>query len=166
MGAVMALARTMVIGIASGTTTMTGDTTEAEGAMALRTPRQLATTPTVVASAVRVDSPSRMACVSHIVATNSSSSRGRRSGRPLLFISRRARDVGCKKSGGSLQLREYPAEMVRLSCEKCGRDGCYGLHRLIERRGRDAKLIDWLDELTADCAKKRAGNMNDPCGAK
>ena len=45
-------------------------------------------------------------------------------------------------------------------------DGCYGLSRLIERRGRDAKLIDWLDEITADCAKKRASNMNDPCGAK
>jgi hypothetical protein len=26
-------------------------------------------------------------------------------------------------SGGSLQLREYPAETVRLSCEKCGRAG-------------------------------------------
>jgi hypothetical protein len=30
---------------------------------------------------------------------------------------------------------------------------CYGLHRLIEKRGRDAKLIDWLDELTAECPK-------------
>ena len=25
-----------------------------------------------------------------------------------------------------------------------------------ERRGRDAKLVDWLDAITADCAKKRA----------
>ena len=25
-----------------------------------------------------------------------------------------------------------------------GRDGCYGLGRLIEKRGRDAKLVDWL----------------------
>jgi hypothetical protein len=40
------------------------------------------------------------------------------------------------------------------------------LNRLIERRGRNAKLIDWLDELTADCPKKQAHNMNDPCGAK
>jgi hypothetical protein len=37
---------------------------------------------------------------------------------------------------------------------------------LIERRGRDAKLIDWLDELTAECPKKIALNMNDPCGAR
>ena len=28
------------------------------------------------------------------------------------------------------------------------------------------KLIDWLDELTAECPKKIAHNMNDPCGAK
>ena len=33
--------------------------------------------------------------------------------------------------------------------------------RLIEKRGRDAKLIDWLDELTAECPKKIARNMND-----
>jgi hypothetical protein len=42
-------------------------------------------------------------------------------------------------------------DSLRVSCEKCGRDGCYGLSRLIEKRGRDGKLIDWLDELTAEC---------------
>jgi hypothetical protein len=57
-------------------------------------------------------------------------------------------------------------DLLRVACDKCGRDGCYGLSRLIERRGRDAKLIDWLDELTADCPKKQARNMNDPCGAR
>ena len=56
--------------------------------------------------------------------------------------------------------------VLRVSCDKRGRDGCYGLGRLIERRGRDAKLVDWLDAITADCAKKRAGNMNDRCGAR
>ena len=50
-------------------------------------------------------------------------------------------------------------DMLRVACEKCGRDGCYGLSRLIEKRGRDAKLIDWLDELTAECPKKIAHNM-------
>ena len=52
-------------------------------------------------------------------------------------------------------------DLLRVSCEKCGRDGCYGLGRLIEKRGRDAKMIDWLDEITADCPKKSANNMND-----
>ena len=29
----------------------------------------------------------------------------------------------------------------------------------------DGKIIDWLNELTADCPKKSAHSMNDPCGA-
>jgi hypothetical protein len=36
-------------------------------------------------------------------------------------------------------------DVLRVSCSKCDRDGCYGLSRLINQRGRDAKLIDWLD---------------------
>jgi hypothetical protein len=35
---------------------------------------------------------------------------------------------------------------------------------LIGTRG-DGKIIDWLNELTADCPKKSAHSMNDPCGA-
>jgi hypothetical protein len=27
-------------------------------------------------------------------------------------------------------------------------------------------VIDWLDELTAECPKQIASNTNDPCGAK
>jgi hypothetical protein len=57
-------------------------------------------------------------------------------------------------------------DLLRARCEKCGRDGCYGLAKLIDKRGRDAKLIDWVDELTGDCPKKLTRNMNDPCGAK
>ena len=33
---------------------------------------------------------------------------------------------------------------------------------LLGERGRDGKVIDWLDELTAECPKKTAHNMNDP----
>lgn len=47
-----------------------------------------------------------------------------------------------------------------------GRDGCYGLSRLIDKRGRDGKIIDWLDELSAECPKKVALNMSGPCGAQ
>jgi hypothetical protein len=53
-------------------------------------------------------------------------------------------------------------EVLRVTCEKCRRDGRYIVARLIRTRGRDAKLIDWLDELTAGCPKKIAHNMNDP----
>ena len=45
-------------------------------------------------------------------------------------------------------------EVLRVTCEKCGRDGRYIVARLIRNRGRDAKLIDWLDELTTECPKK------------
>ena len=57
-------------------------------------------------------------------------------------------------------------EVLRVSCDKCGRDGRYSLTYLTVDRGRDGKVIDWLDELTADCPKKIAHNMNDPCGAR
>ena len=40
------------------------------------------------------------------------------------------------------------------------------MQHLIEERGRNARLIDWLDDITADCPKKQAHNMNDPCGAR
>jgi hypothetical protein len=57
-------------------------------------------------------------------------------------------------------------DAMRVTCDKCGRGGVYQLQRLILQRGRDAKVIDWLDEISADCQKKKAGNMNDPCGAR
>jgi len=38
--------------------------------------------------------------------------------------------------------------------------------RLIERFGIDAKLFDWSDEITADCPRKQARNLNDQCGAR
>ena len=58
-------------------------------------------------------------------------------------------------------------EVLRVTCEKCARDGRYILAaRLIRKRGGNGKVIDWLDELIAECPKKVAHNMNDPCGAR
>jgi hypothetical protein len=57
-------------------------------------------------------------------------------------------------------------KMLRVSCDKCERAGSYSIPYLISGRGGDAKVIDWLDEITADCPKKIAHNMNDPCGAR
>jgi hypothetical protein len=45
---------------------------------------------------------------------------------------------------GSLKLREYPAEMVRLACTKCGRVGQYRKQNLIEKYGADIRLPDLL----------------------
>ena len=54
----------------------------------------------------------------------------------------------------SLQLRDYPGDMVRLSCEKCGRSGQYRKQTLIERYGADIRLPDLREEL------HRAGVMD------
>lgn len=57
-------------------------------------------------------------------------------------------------------------DMLNVACEKCGRAGRYRLNHLIEKRGRDAKIVDWLDEITADCPKKAARNWGDQCAAR
>ena len=41
-------------------------------------------------------------------------------------------------------------DVLNVACEKCERAGRYRLDRLFQDRGCDAKLIDWLDELTAE----------------
>jgi hypothetical protein len=61
---------------------------------------------------------------------------------------------------GSLQLRDYPSEIVRLSCEKCGRRGQYRKQTLIERYGADMRLPDLREEI-AQC--ERRGRMHDVC---
>jgi hypothetical protein len=61
---------------------------------------------------------------------------------------------------GSLQLSEYPGDMVRLFCEKCGRSGQYRKQKLIERYGADIRLPDLREEI-AQC--DRMGKMHDAC---
>jgi hypothetical protein len=60
---------------------------------------------------------------------------------------------------GSLTLSEYPSEIVRLSCPKCGRDGQYRKQNLIERYGPDIRLPD-LRKI-AQC--ERRGQTHDAC---
>jgi hypothetical protein len=57
------------------------------------------------------------------------------------------------------------SQLLRIACDKCGRYGRYRVYRLIERYGLDARINQWSDEVTADCPRKSANNMNDPCGA-
>ena len=61
---------------------------------------------------------------------------------------------------GSFQLYEYPANRVRLSCEKCGRSGQYRKQKSIERYGADVRLPD-LREQIAQC--DRIGKTHDAC---
>jgi hypothetical protein len=55
---------------------------------------------------------------------------------------------------------------LTVACDKCGRIGHYRLRGLILERGREGEVIDLLDGLAADCSRKIAHNMNDPCGAR
>jgi hypothetical protein len=61
---------------------------------------------------------------------------------------------------GSLQFCEYPGDIVRLSCEKCGRSGQYRKRTLIDRYGADIRLPDLREEI-AQC--RRHGQMRDAC---
>ena len=60
---------------------------------------------------------------------------------------------------GSLQLLEYPGDMVRLSCEKYGRSDQYRKQNLIEKYGSDIRLPDLREEI-AKCG--RHGNCMTP----
>jgi hypothetical protein len=57
-------------------------------------------------------------------------------------------------------------DVLRVSCTKCGRNGSYRLNRLIEDRRRDAKVVDWLDEIAGDCPKRHSVSWNDRCQAR
>jgi hypothetical protein len=63
-------------------------------------------------------------------------------------------------AGGSLQLYEYPTDLVRLSCDKGGRTGQYRKQNLVERFGADIRLPDLREEIS-QC--RRLGQMHDAC---
>jgi hypothetical protein len=62
---------------------------------------------------------------------------------------------------GALSLRDYPADLLRLACDKCGRKGQYQKASLIARYGADIPLPDLRTEI-AKC--DRQISMQDPCG--
>jgi hypothetical protein len=66
---------------------------------------------------------------------------------------------------GAIIFRDLVGKLgvLNVECDKCGRRGRYPLYRLIQRYGMDAKLFD---EITADCPRKRLGNLYDQCGAR
>ncbi len=44
-------------------------------------------------------------------------------------------------------------DVLQVACDKCGRKGRYAVARLIEQRGDNARVIDWLSDITAECPK-------------
>jgi hypothetical protein len=51
-------------------------------------------------------------------------------------------------------------DYLRVACDKCGRAGHYGVHRLIETHGRDGKITDWLAGITADCPRRKSNSRS------
>ncbi len=62
---------------------------------------------------------------------------------------------------GSLKLRDYATEMVRISCRRCDRRGQYRKENLIKQFGPDIALPDLRHEI-AKCERRQ--NMGDACG--
>ena len=58
---------------------------------------------------------------------------------------------------------ELKLPVLRLICSKCPRQGHYIVKRLIGAHGRNTKVVDWVDVITADCPKRIANNVNDQC---
>ena len=53
-------------------------------------------------------------------------------------------------------------QMLRIECGKCGRSGSYRLNSL----PADESLIEFREELTADCPRQKANKFADLCGAR
>jgi hypothetical protein len=69
---------------------------------------------------------------------------------------------------GAITFRDIVGKLavLRITCDKCERSSQYRVDRLIMRHGIDAKQFEWSDEITAECPRKQARNLNDQCGAR
>ena len=64
---------------------------------------------------------------------------------------------------GSRSLGEFPFDVVRIDCERCGRAGSYRWDGLMARFGTDIALPDLLVALSA-C--ERRADFSRTCGAR
>jgi hypothetical protein len=62
---------------------------------------------------------------------------------------------------GSRTLRDYPHAMVRVACDKCGRDGRHSKAKLMAEHGGEVALPD-LRHLIAKCPQHES--MGASCG--
>jgi hypothetical protein len=78
---------------------------------------------------------------------------------PILFSGSMRHATRRRTTFGDLvgQLEEF-----RVECEKCGRAG---RERLIAECGPEAKVPDWLAQLSADCPKRQTASISDRCAA-
>jgi hypothetical protein len=55
--------------------------------------------------------------------------------------------IDSRRMNGSLTLRDHPTDMVRLSCDRCGRAGQYRKEKLIVQFGPEIALPDLRHEI-------------------
>jgi len=67
----------------------------------------------------------------------------------------------CEDDTGSRSLGEFPLDVVRIDCQRCGRAGSYRRDGLVARFGADIALPDLLVAL-ASC--ERRADFSKPCG--
>lgn len=56
--------------------------------------------------------------------------------------------------------------MLRVECGKCGFTGSYSVCYLARQCRRKQTILDWKDQLTADCPRRVKGDYDDQCSAR
>jgi hypothetical protein len=69
-------------------------------------------------------------------------------------------------SSGVITLGQIKGRLDALAivCDRCGRQGRLALGRLIAQHETDMPVPDLLRLLSADCPRRQAGKLHDPCG--
>ena len=69
---------------------------------------------------------------------------------------------------GAYWLQEWPHDLIKLACLKCGRHGQYAKAKLLARYG-DVPMTELVDRIIRDserpCEKLQPGRTHDRCGA-
>lgn len=68
-------------------------------------------------------------------------------------------------TGGRLYLADYPADLVKIVCDRCSRVGQYHRATLARKFGVGRCLPDLLNAIATGAGCNRVGNMSQPCGA-
>jgi hypothetical protein len=58
---------------------------------------------------------------------------------------------------------EGKLDMLRVECTRCPREGRYSVAGLIEKHGRDGRMMEWREQLNGDCPRlgiERHGSDN------
>jgi hypothetical protein len=76
-------------------------------------------------------------------------------------------EAGVMPSKGSILLGEVAAHLatVDISCNFCPRRGTANVSRLMQEHGPDMPIPELLRQLAADCPRRQAARVTEPCGA-